>query len=104
MGAQTADTSLPAGLYRGPLHGIPLALKDNLTMADGETTVQSRVLDAHSPKLRFDGEAVYRLRRAGAIIVGKTTLGEFARGAPREAEDGFRIPKNPWDSLHGAEP
>lgn len=94
--AQRADRELADGVDRGPLHGIPVGIKDNLTTSDGPTTVQSRV---HDPRWRagVDATAVARLRAAGAVVTGKTTLVEFGFGVPDPAAP-FPVPRNPWDT------
>src|SRR5438067_11497214 len=73
--AQRADDELANGNDRGPLHGIPLGIKDILATADAPTTASSRVLDP-SWGQREDATVVRRLRESGAVIVGKTVLHE----------------------------
>ncbi|MFB7993651.1 amidase [Streptomyces sp. NPDC056002] len=91
--AREAD-ALPAG-ERGPLHGVPLAVKDNFAAAEGPVTAQS---PAHDPGLwrGLDAPAVTRLRSAGAVVIGKTTMAEYAMGRPDPAHS-FPVPRNPWD-------
>jgi aspartyl-tRNA(Asn)/glutamyl-tRNA(Gln) amidotransferase subunit A len=91
--ALEADARLAAGDDLGPLHGIPIAVKDNLITRDGPTTAQS---DAMPPTPLVDAEAVRRLRAAGAVITGKLTLMEFATGLPDPGQR-FPTPRNPWD-------
>ncbi len=94
--AEKADEELALGVDRGPLHGIPLAIKDNIATSEANTTAQSAVRRdgaGHGP----DSAAVSRLRAAGAIIVGKTTLMEFGIGLP-DTSHGFPVPRNPWDT------
>src|ERR1700730_8450746 len=93
--AQRADAELEAGRDRGPLHGIPLGIKDILATVDAPTTANSRVLDPAWGQ-RDDATTVRKLREAGAVLLGKLGLHEFAIGWP-DPETGFRIPKNPWD-------
>jgi aspartyl-tRNA(Asn)/glutamyl-tRNA(Gln) amidotransferase subunit A len=76
--AATARDELARGADRGPLHGIPVAVKDNVDTAGLVTTMGSRHFAGHVPDR--DAEVVVRLRAAGAVIVGKTTLHEFAYG------------------------
>jgi aspartyl-tRNA(Asn)/glutamyl-tRNA(Gln) amidotransferase subunit A len=92
--ATVADAELAAGIDRGPLHGIPLGIKDIITTADGPTTAQSLVHDPlWNPE---DAVVVARLRAGGGIIMGKTTTMEFASAAP-DFDKPFPIPRNPWD-------
>lgn len=93
--AQRADTELSNGTDRGPLHGIPLGIKDIIATADAPTTANSRVLDPAWGD-RADATVVRKLREAGAVLLGKLGLHEYAIGWPDPAT-GFRIPKNPWD-------
>jgi aspartyl-tRNA(Asn)/glutamyl-tRNA(Gln) amidotransferase subunit A len=93
--AQQADAELAAGNDLGPLHGIPIAVKDILAAHEGPTTAQSVVLNPAWGAGK-DAPVVARLRAAGAVIVGKTTTMEFAVGLP-EADKPFPVPVNPWD-------
>ena len=94
--AAALDAELAAGHDRGPLHGVPLGIKDIITTDDGPTTAQSLILD---PAWGDQGDApvVRRLRDAGGIILGKTTTMEFACGLP-DASKPFPVPRNPWDT------
>jgi aspartyl-tRNA(Asn)/glutamyl-tRNA(Gln) amidotransferase subunit A len=93
--AEDADLELASGHDRGPLHGIPLAVKDNIATSEQRLTAQSRSpLDGWS--YIGDAPVVGRLRSAGAVIIGKTTLNEFAIGLP-DPDKQFPIPVNPWD-------
>ncbi|MBO2457546.1 amidase [Actinomadura sp. LCR2-06] len=96
--AARADAELAAGADRGPLHGIPMGIKDLIAAAEGETTAQSLVLDREWGRER-DAPAVARLRAAGAVITGKTTTMEFGIGAPDPAKP-FPVPRNPWSTAH----
>ena len=93
--ASQADEELAAGTDRGPLHGIPLGIKDIIATNEAPTTAQSLVLD---PAWGAQGDApvVARLRAAGAIIMGKTSTMEFAIGMP-DASKPFPVPKNAWN-------
>jgi aspartyl-tRNA(Asn)/glutamyl-tRNA(Gln) amidotransferase subunit A len=93
--AQRADAELAAGRDRGPLHGIPLGIKDILATSDAPTSASSRVLDPNWGA-REDATTVRHLRAAGAVLLGKLVLHEFAIGTPDPAT-GKRFARNPWD-------
>jgi aspartyl-tRNA(Asn)/glutamyl-tRNA(Gln) amidotransferase subunit A len=96
--AERADAELSHGHDRGPLHGIPLGIKDIIATSDAPTTANSRVLDPAWGQ-RDDATVVRKLRAAGAVLLGKLGLHEFAIGWPDPAT-GFRIVKNPWNLAH----
>ncbi len=77
-----------------PLDGVPLALKDLLITEGVETTAASRILEGWIPP--YDGTAVAKLKAAGAVLVGKTNLDEFAMGSSTE-HSAYGPTKNPWD-------
>jgi aspartyl-tRNA(Asn)/glutamyl-tRNA(Gln) amidotransferase subunit A len=91
--AKAADADLRAGRSRGPLHGIPIALKDNIDTAGIRTTAASAVFDDRIPK--EDATVVTRLSAAGAIFIGKANLHEFAFGGT-SATSYFGPVRNPW--------
>jgi aspartyl-tRNA(Asn)/glutamyl-tRNA(Gln) amidotransferase subunit A len=91
--AGEAERSLRAGEDRGPLHGIPVALKDNVDTAGMPTTCASRILRSNVPA--SDAAVAERLRDAGAIVVGKTNLLEFAYGI---VHPDFGQCNNPWNT------
>jgi aspartyl-tRNA(Asn)/glutamyl-tRNA(Gln) amidotransferase subunit A len=92
--ADGADRDAAAGRWRGPLHGIPISIKDLIDIAGLPTTAASRVRAGHIA--RTDAPAISRLRAAGAIIVGKTNLHEFAFGTTNE-DSAFGPSRNPHD-------
>lgn len=92
--AERCDAEAARGSFRGPLHGIPLVIKDNIDVRGLPTTVASPVF-AHAAPAKADAVAVSRLRSAGAIILGKTNLDELA--AHVSGRTSFFGPTvNPW--------
>ena len=92
--AQDLDRELAAGRDRGPLHGVPISVKDLFDVAGTPTTAASRVREGHMATT--DADVVVRVREAGAVIVGKTNLHEFAFGTTND-ESAFGPSRNPHD-------
>jgi aspartyl-tRNA(Asn)/glutamyl-tRNA(Gln) amidotransferase subunit A len=91
--ARVAEEQIQSGRWRGPLHGIPIALKDLFDTAGVKTTAGSRVFEHRVPER--DAEVVRRLDAAGAVILGKTNMVEFAYGS-NAAISAFGPTRNPW--------
>ncbi len=94
--AAALDAEQKAGKLRGPLHGIPIALKDNIDTAGTRTTAGSGVFEDRVPT--EDAPVTARLKAAGAVIIGKTNLHEFAMGAGDVSF--FGPARNPWALDH----
>ena len=95
--ARTAEAELHAGRSRGPLHGIPVGIKDIIDVAGLPTTAHSKILVDNIAQR--DAVCVSKLREAGAIVMGKLSTHEFAIGGPS-----FDLPfppaRNPWNPRH----
>ena len=90
--AQEAEREINTGTYRGPLHGIPIAVKDLCCTKGVRTMGAAKVLENHVPE--FDSTVITKLASAGAILLGKLNLTEGAMGGYNPE---FDIPKNPWN-------
>ncbi len=93
--AKEAEAEISAGNYRGPLHGIPIGLKDLYYTKGIRTTVGSKIMKDFVPD--EDAFVVERFREAGAIIIGKLQMHEFAKGATSENPH-YGPAHNPWDT------
>ncbi len=95
--ARTAEAEIAAGRIRGPLHGVPVGIKDIIDVAGLPTTCHSKILVDNIAKT--DAVVIQKLRQAGAVIIGKLSTHEFAIGGPS-----FDLPfppaRNPWNREH----
>ena len=95
--AEAVQSRIEKGELTGPLAGVPAALKDNLCTEGMPTTCSSRILGNFVPA--YSAEAVVNLKKAGAVILGKTNMDEFAMGSTTETS-AFGETRNPWNPAH----
>ncbi len=95
--AARVQKEIEEGCLTGPLAGVPVAVKDNLCTEGMRTTCCSRILENFTPA--YTAEAVENLKKAGAVILGKTNMDEFAMGSTTETS-AFGVTRNPWNLDH----
>ncbi|WKZ29385.1 MAG: Asp-tRNA(Asn)/Glu-tRNA(Gln) amidotransferase subunit GatA [Patescibacteria group bacterium] len=92
--AKASDRRLAAGEALGPLDGVPVMVKDNMQLLGSRTTAASKILENYESP--FDATAVAKLKAAGAVILAKTNLDEFAMGSSTETS-AYGVTRNPWN-------
>lgn len=95
--AEEVQKKIDAGELTGPLAGVPVAIKDNICTKGMTTTCSSKILYNFVPT--YTAQAVENLEAAGAVIIGKTNMDEFAMGSTTETS-AFGATKNPWNTEH----
>lgn len=95
--AEEVQALIDAGELTGPLAGVPVAIKDNMCTEGMLTTCSSKILENFVPT--YTAEAVLNLEKAGAIILGKTNMDEFAMGSTTETS-AYGVTRNPWNTEH----
>jgi len=95
--AKEVQAQIEAGTLTGPLAGVPAAIKDNMCTKDMRTTCSSKILENFVPT--YTAEAVLNLEKAGAVILGKTNMDEFAMGSTTETSY-YGETRNPWNTEH----
>lgn len=95
--AAKVQKGIEDGTYMGPLAGVPVAIKDNMCTEGLLTTCSSKILENFVPT--YTAQAVQNLENAGAVIIGKTNMDEFAMGSTTETSF-YGATKNPWNTAH----
>lgn len=95
--AKEVQAQIEAGTLTGPLAGVPAAIKDNMCTKGMRTTCSSKILENFVPA--YTAEAVLNLEKAGAVILGKTNMDEFAMGSTTETSY-YGVTRNPWNTEH----
>src|SRR5882757_1799797 len=98
--ARQAEDEISRGAYRGPLHGLPYGVKDQIHAMGFPTTLGTRVLDESETLPPHDATVIERLDAAGAILLGKQNLHEFGKGGTIDFP--FGQPRNPWHPRYTA--
>ncbi len=95
--AAAVQEKIEKGVLNGVLAGVPVAVKDNLCTEGMRTTCSSKILENFVPT--FSAEAVVNLEKAGAVVIGKTNMDEFAMGSTTETS-AYGVTRNPWNTDH----
>lgn len=95
--AKEVQEKIEKGELTGPLAGVPVAIKDNMCTEGMLTTCSSKILGNFIPT--YSSEAVLNLQKAGAVVIGKTNMDEFAMGSTTETS-AYGATKNPWNTEH----
>ena len=95
--AEEVQKMIDDGTLLSPLAGVPVAIKDNMCTKGTRTTCSSKILENFVPT--FTSEAVLNLEKAGAVIIGKTNMDEFAMGSTTETSY-YGVTRNPWNLGH----
>lgn len=95
--AEEVQKLIDDGTLTGPLAGVPVAIKDNMCTEGVTTTCSSKILSNFVPT--FSAEAVLNLEKAGAVVIGKTNMDEFAMGSTTETS-AYGVTRNPWNLEH----
>lgn len=95
--ADEVQKQIQDGTLAGPLAGVPVAIKDNMCIQGMKTTCSSKILHNFIPT--YTAEAVCNLEKAGAVVIGKTNMDEFAMGSTTETS-AYGVTKNPWNTNH----
>lgn len=95
--AEEVQKQIADGSLTGPLAGVPVAIKDNMCIQGMKTTCSSKILHNFIPT--YTAEAVLNLEKAGAVVIGKTNMDEFAMGSTTETS-AYGVTRNPWNTDH----